>query len=69
MDGPDLASLVASCSNAGRWGPDDELGTLNLITPEVRRRAASLVREGVSVSMAAELNLDFQPVQRQSPYS
>ena len=29
----ELAALFAACSNAGRWGPDDELGTLNLITP------------------------------------
>lgn len=39
-----------SLSNWGRWGPEDELGTLNLITPEVRRRAAALVRDGVTVS-------------------
>jgi hypothetical protein len=41
-------------SNWGRWGPTDELGTLNLITPEKRRQAAALVREGVSVSLAAD---------------
>jgi poly(3-hydroxybutyrate) depolymerase/kynurenine formamidase len=39
-------------SNAGRWGPDDELGTLNLITPEHRVRAARLVTEGISVSLS-----------------
>ena len=27
-------------SNWGRWGPDDELGTANLITPAKRRAAA-----------------------------
>ena len=43
-------------SNWGRWGKTDELGTLNLITPEVRRAAARLVRSGVSVSMALDLN-------------
>ena len=37
-------------SNWGRWGKDDILGTLNLITDEKRRQAASLVRDGVSVS-------------------
>lgn len=37
-------------SNWGRWGPDDELGTLNHVTPEARRYAASLVREGRTVS-------------------
>ena len=26
-------------SNWGRWGQDDQLGTVNLITPENRRRA------------------------------
>lgn len=41
-------------SNWGRWGADDELGTLNLITPEKRREAAALVVEGVSVSLAAD---------------
>ena len=37
-------------SNWGRWGDDDELGTLNHITEDVRRRAAALVREGRTVS-------------------
>jgi kynurenine formamidase len=37
-------------SNWGRWGPDDQLGTLNHITPEKRRAAAALVREGRTVS-------------------
>ena len=39
-------------TNWGRWGADDERGTLNLITPEKRRQAAALVREGISVSLA-----------------
>ena len=26
-------ALFDRCSNWGRWGPDDERGTLNLITP------------------------------------
>ncbi len=56
-----IAALIASCSNAGRWGPDDELGTLNLITPEVRRRAARLVTEGVSLSLASDLSLRHGP--------
>ncbi len=36
-------------SNWGRWGPDDEMGALNLITPEKRRTAADLVTEGFMV--------------------
>jgi kynurenine formamidase len=43
-------------SNWGRWGKDDELGTLNLITPAKRKQAAALVKEGVSVSLAANAN-------------
>ena len=51
----------AELSNAGRWGGDDELGALNLITPEKRRAAAALVRDGVSVSMAHEMLVDVAP--------
>ncbi len=40
-------------SNWGRWGPDDELGALNLITPAKRLAAAALVREGITVSLAS----------------
>ena len=42
-------------SNWGRWGPDDELGTPNLITPEVTKRALATVQEGVTVSLAREI--------------
>lgn len=45
----DIADLP---SNWGRWGVDDELGTLNLITDSVRARAAEQVRTGRSVSLA-----------------
>jgi kynurenine formamidase len=48
--------LMQSISNWGRWGEDDELGTLNTITPEKRTAAAKLVTAGVTVSMALELN-------------
>ena len=37
-------------SNWGRWGDDDTLGKLNLVTPAKRKQAASLVQDGVSVS-------------------
>src|SRR6266699_3378602 len=40
-------------SNWGRWGRDDQLGTLNLITPAKRRAALALVKEGVPVSLSA----------------
>jgi len=50
--------LFKQVSNWGRWGKDDQLGTLNLITPERKREAAKLVREGVSVSLARDLNME-----------
>jgi kynurenine formamidase len=43
-------------SNWGRWGDDDQLGTLNYITPEIRRRAAALVTDGITVSCAWDLS-------------
>ena len=49
-------SWLAEISNWGRWGKDDELGTLNLITPEKRKAAAALVQDGVSISLALDLN-------------
>jgi kynurenine formamidase len=42
-------------SNWGRWGPDDEAGTLNLITAQAKARAAGLVRDGISVSCSRML--------------
>ncbi|NJN53185.1 MAG: cyclase family protein [Gammaproteobacteria bacterium] len=47
---------MTQISNWGRWGDKDELGTLNLITPKRRTAAARLVREGVTVSLALDLN-------------
>ncbi|MCO4252131.1 cyclase family protein [Pseudarthrobacter raffinosi] len=38
--------------NYGRWGPDDDRGTLNLITDEVRARAVTEARSGRTVSLA-----------------
>ena len=41
-------------SNWGRWGKDDEIGALNLITPAKRKQAAALVKDGVSVTLGHE---------------
>jgi kynurenine formamidase len=40
--------------NWGRWGQDDQVGTLNLITQEKRVKAAALVRTGRSVSLSRD---------------
>ena len=51
----DVNDLMGSLSNWGRWGNDDQMGTLNLITPKSRVAAAKLVSSGISVSMAHEV--------------
>ena len=54
----DVLGWYTSLSNRGRWGADDELGTLNLISPEKRAQAAALVREGVTISCARTLRFE-----------
>ncbi|GAB3572647.1 cyclase family protein [Amycolatopsis endophytica] len=46
-----LHQYIDKCSNWGRWGPDDQLGALNLVGPEEVRRAAALVRKGIPISL------------------
>jgi kynurenine formamidase len=48
--------IFEQVKNWGRWGPDDERGTLNYITDEMVVRAAGLVRSGRRVSMAIPIN-------------
>ena len=48
----------AELSNWGRWGKDDQIGALNLITPAKRRQAAALVREGFSVSLSRDADTE-----------
>jgi kynurenine formamidase len=52
----DFDALFEALKNWGKWGPDDELGTLNYITPEKVAAAAALVRSGRSVSMELPIN-------------
>jgi kynurenine formamidase len=47
-----IAEAAKRCSNAGRWGTDDALGTLNFIDAAKRLEGAALVRRGVSISLA-----------------
>ena len=52
----DLEAALPSLSNWGRWGPDDQLGTLNYITPETRLAAIALVRTGRVVPLGREFS-------------
>ncbi|MGI9148755.1 MAG: cyclase family protein [Chloroflexota bacterium] len=48
----EVESYLRERRNWGRWGADDQVGAVNLITAEKRARAASLVRSGRSVSLS-----------------
>jgi len=55
MHRADFDALFTQVDNTGRWGAEDERGTLNLITPEIRLAAVEGVRTGVTVSLAKEM--------------
>ena len=57
----EVIGYMDSLSNWGRWGPEDELGTLNLITPQKRAQAGALVREGVSVTCSRLIVPEIAP--------
>jgi kynurenine formamidase len=54
----DIRAMFDELSNWGRWGANDQRGTLNLVTPAKRRQAAALVREGISVSLSQNLSTE-----------
>ena len=58
MTKADVERQIEELSNWGRWGKDDQLGALNLITPEKRIQAAQLVKKGISVSLARDVEKD-----------
>lgn len=63
----DIDKLMAELSNWGRWGKDDQLGAMNLITSAKRKDALKLVKEGVSISMARDTNTE-KADDNDSPY-
>src|SRR5215208_7127262 len=52
----DLREAAEKYKNWGRWGPDDEIGTLNHTQPDDIVAAARLVKKGKVISLA--LNFD-----------
>jgi kynurenine formamidase len=54
----DFLAIAKRCSNWGRWGPDDELGTLNFITPERVAAGAAEVRSGQVFSLSIPFGAD-----------
>jgi kynurenine formamidase len=57
----EVIGYLKTLSNWGRWGVEDELGTINLITPAKRAAAARLVRDGVAVTGARPIVTDITP--------
>jgi kynurenine formamidase len=53
-----IEAAARRCSNWGRWGPDDVLGTLNFLDDSKRVEAAALVRRGASFSLAQSFDSD-----------
>ena len=54
----DFDRFVKELSNWGRWGKDDQMGAVNLITPAKRKEALASVTEGFSVSMARTAEME-----------
>jgi kynurenine formamidase len=54
----DIAELAGRVRNWGRWGDDDQLGTLNMIDDAARRRGVACVVDGRAVSLAIPLSPD-----------
>jgi kynurenine formamidase len=52
----EFSDLFRALSTWGRWGPEDQRGALNYISPERVAAATRLVRDGVSVSLSLPLN-------------
>ncbi len=68
-----IRDTAARCRNWGKWGADDEIGTLNYITPDAIVKAAALVRRGATFSLAIPFDKDgpqinqprrFNPIHR-----
>lgn len=51
----DFDKIIDSISHWGRWGTNDQLGALNLITPQKRKSAALLVDTGISLSLSHDV--------------
>jgi len=57
-----LRATAERCKNWGRWGPEDEAGTLNFVSPEDLVNAGRLIRKGKAFSLG--LNFDRNGPQR-----
>ena len=58
MPSPRFTETAARVRNWGRWGDQDERGTLNLIDETARRRAAASIRTGKAFSLGLPMSED-----------
>ena len=63
----DVDKWMKELSNWARWGKDDQIGAVHLITPAKRKAAAALVTEGYSVSLARDTEMTKE-VDNQNPW-
>ncbi|HEY3723582.1 MAG TPA: cyclase family protein, partial [Acidimicrobiia bacterium] len=54
----ELRELAARVSNWGRWGPDDQRGTLNLVDEAAVRRGTAAVRRGAAFSLSIPMHAE-----------
>jgi kynurenine formamidase len=64
----DVDRWMKDLSNWNRWGAQDQMGSVNLITPAKRKAAAALVKEGFAVSLAHDADTE-KSLDNSSPYS
>src|SRR5262245_46907309 len=63
-----IDAMMQELSNWGRWGKDDQMGAVHLITPAVRKAAATLVKDGVAVSLSRRLDM-VKAIDNDSPFA
>src|SRR5215831_15503797 len=64
----DVERWMKDLSNWRRWGRNDQMGTVNLITAAKRKSASALVQEGVAVSLAHDADT-HKAIDNSEPYS
>ena len=60
----DVERWKKELSNWGRWGKDDQIGTINLITPAKRKQAVALAKERAGIPAGTDVQLITYPRRR-----
>ena len=63
-----IESILPEITNWNRWGTDDEIGTLNFITPEKVSEASLLIKKGITVSLARQTSMTLTHGVREGRY-